>query len=72
MAVENFLTEDEVESLKSSCFKLVDDMDPREHKGVFSATDHKQVSIRARGDALVVTGLLQLGRENRCVVDAKM
>jgi len=33
--VEDFLTSDEVDSLRQGCKKLVDDMDPNVHKGVF-------------------------------------
>ena len=44
LAVEDFLTPDEVESLRDSCLELVRGMDPKEHRGVFSTTDHNQVS----------------------------
>jgi hypothetical protein len=41
--VEDFLTEDEVNSLRESCAQLVRDMDPNDHRGVFSTTEHNQV-----------------------------
>ena len=41
--MEDFLTAEEVESLKSGCARLVEGMDPREHRGVFSTTEHNQV-----------------------------
>ena len=35
--VENFLSEAEVNALKSECHQLVEDMNPEEHSTVFSA-----------------------------------
>ena len=43
LAVNDFLTEDEVSSLRESCLELVGEMDPNEHRGVFSTTEHNQV-----------------------------
>lgn len=34
--VENFLNEDEVKNLRGACHKLVEDMNPDEHRTVFS------------------------------------
>ena len=41
LVVENFLTADEVESMRNGCWQLVEDMDPSIHKGVFSGTSTK-------------------------------
>ena len=37
LVVEDFLTQDEVSSIKAACRELVRDMDPKVHRGVFSA-----------------------------------
>ena len=41
LVVEDFLTPDEVESMRRGCWQLVEDMDPSVHKGVFSGTSTK-------------------------------
>ena len=41
LVVENFLTSDEVESMRRGCWQLVEDMDPSLHKGVFNGTASK-------------------------------
>ena len=43
--MDNFLTGDEVSSLRESCLELVGEMDPKAHRGVFSTTEHNQVKI---------------------------
>jgi len=42
LVVEDFLTEEEVESMKYEMYKLVEGMDPEKEKGTFSTTDHEQ------------------------------
>jgi len=42
LVIEDFLSQDDVSSLREACAKLVQDMDPSEHKGQFSTTDHQQ------------------------------
>jgi len=42
LVVENFLSGEEVESLKDEMYKLVEGMDPTTEKGTFSTTDHEQ------------------------------
>ncbi|XP_064100496.1 phytanoyl-CoA dioxygenase domain-containing protein 1-like [Macrobrachium nipponense] len=47
VAVPNFLTEAEVESLRSSCYQLVDEMDPRIHTPTsFSTVGQEQAKSR--------------------------
>ena len=46
--MEDFLTAEEVESLKSGCARLVEGMDPKEHRGVFSTTDNNQIQVSTR------------------------
>jgi len=41
LVVEDFLSPDEVESMRQGCWQLVEDMDPAVHKGVFSGTSTK-------------------------------
>ena len=43
LVIENFVNQNEVKSMKDEILKLVDLMDPKEHKGVFSTTEHNQV-----------------------------
>ena len=40
--LENFLTDTEVEALRSECHALVEDMDPKEHHSIFKS--HATVS----------------------------
>nr|ACO15621.1 Phytanoyl-CoA dioxygenase domain-containing protein 1 [Caligus clemensi] len=40
--IPDFLTEDEVVELRDACHSLVEDMDPKEHSGVFSTLDNSQ------------------------------
>ena len=50
LVVEDFLSPDEVESMRQGCWQLVEDMDPAVHKGVFSGTstkNDKQVRLRS-------------------------
>ena len=35
--IENFLDQNEVETLRNACHSLVESMDPEVHRGVFSA-----------------------------------
>jgi len=42
LVIEDFLSQADVVSLRNACSKLVQDMDPNEHKGQFSTTDHQQ------------------------------
>jgi len=46
LVIEDFLTSDEVEGLKAEITKIVDEMDPKTDRGVFSTTDNnsKQAS----------------------------
>ena len=46
LVIEDFLTSDEVDGLKAEITKIVDEMDPKTDRGVFSTTDNnsKQVS----------------------------
>jgi len=44
LVLEDFLTAEEVTSLRESCLELVGEMDPNENHGVFSTTDHNQVT----------------------------
>ena len=37
LVIENFLDQEEVESLRNACYSLVENMDPDVHRGVFSA-----------------------------------
>ena len=43
LIIEDFLSQDEVRSVKEEIFKIVDEMDPNEHKGIFSTTSRSQV-----------------------------
>ena len=43
LVIENFVNQNEVKDMKDEILKLVDAMDPKEHKGVFSTTSHNQV-----------------------------
>ncbi|XP_064616305.1 phytanoyl-CoA dioxygenase domain-containing protein 1 homolog [Liolophura sinensis] len=43
VVLDNFLTEDQIESLKSECWRLVEEMKPEEHSSVFE-TGSKQKS----------------------------
>jgi hypothetical protein len=43
LVIENFASEEEMESMQAECQALVDAMNPAEHQTVFSAT--KQVII---------------------------
>ena len=45
LVVPNFLTQSEVKMLRSRILDLVDEMDPSEHRGVFSTTSHDQVRV---------------------------
>ena len=45
LAVDDFLTPDEVSCMRSSMLRLVEGMDPKEHRGVFSTTSHNQVCL---------------------------
>ena len=42
LVVENFLTESQVLTLRNEIVKLVDEMDPEEHKGVFTTEDQNK------------------------------
>lgn len=42
VAVPNFLTNEEVESLRASCYQLVEEMNPKDHSTIFSTTDQQQ------------------------------
>ena len=48
LVVENFLTDGEVLDMKNSILKLISDMDPKEHRGIFSTDNHQQVNILPR------------------------
>ena len=43
LVIENFVNQNEVKDMKDEILKLVDAMNPKEHKGVFSTTSHNQV-----------------------------
>ena len=43
VVLEDFLNPTEIFAIRTEILKLVDAMDPNEHKGVFSTTSHKQV-----------------------------
>ncbi len=43
LVVENFLSQDEVQSLRNEMMKLAGEMDPKEHRGIFSTTKHENV-----------------------------
>ena len=43
LVIEDFLSQNEVREVKEEIFKLVDQMNPSEHKGVFSTTSRSQV-----------------------------
>ena len=47
LVIEDFLTPEEVDSLKSEITKLVENMDPETDRGVFSTKDNnnRQVSL---------------------------
>ena len=42
LVVENFLSETQVLTLRGEILKLVDEMDPQEHKGVFTTEDQNK------------------------------
>ncbi|XP_023328342.1 phytanoyl-CoA dioxygenase domain-containing protein 1 homolog isoform X2 [Eurytemora carolleeae] len=44
LVVKNFLSLGEVDSLRAACSQLVQDMDPAQHRGIFSTTDHQQAT----------------------------
>ena len=46
--VERFLDEKDVDGLRKACDKLVDDMDPDVHRGVFSATTQAHAKVWVR------------------------
>ena len=48
LVVESFLDEKDVEGLREACDKLVHDMDPDVHRGVFSATTQAHAKVWAR------------------------
>ena len=43
LVVDNFLSQDEVKDMRGEILKLVQEMDPKQHRGVFSTTVHHQV-----------------------------
>ena len=43
LVIENFLNQNDVDSMKKEILKLVEEMNPLEHRGVFSTTSHNQV-----------------------------
>ena len=43
LVVEDFLEQKDVQAMKKEILDLVDEMDPNEHRGVFSTTSHNQV-----------------------------
>ena len=45
LVVEDFLTEAEVLEMKNSILKLISDMDPKEHRGIFSTDNYQQVKM---------------------------
>ena len=44
LVVENFLTETEVKDMRKSILDRVKEMNPEEHKAIFSTTSHHQVN----------------------------
>ena len=48
LVVESFLDEKDVEGLREACDKLVHDMDPDVHRGVFSATTQAHAKVWVR------------------------
>jgi len=42
LVVEDFLEQKDVQAMKKEILELVDEMDPNEHRGVFSTTSHNQ------------------------------
>ena len=40
LVLEDFATDAEMESMKSACKQMIDEMDPAEHNAVFSTTNH--------------------------------
>ena len=43
LVIEDFLNLEEVDAMKAEITKIIDEMDPKTDRGVFSTTDHKQV-----------------------------
>jgi len=44
LVVEDFLSQEEVKSLQTEIHKIVENLDPKTDRGVFSTTDHQQAS----------------------------
>ena len=51
LVLENFINQNDVKAMKEEINDLVDKMNPREHKGVFSTTSRNQVKISESGNA---------------------
>ena len=49
LVIENFLTQDEVTNMRAEILKLVHEMNPEEHRGVFSTTDNNSVQVKFTG-----------------------
>ena len=47
LVIEDFLTPEEVDSLKSEITKLVENMDPETDRGVFSTKDNNNHQVRS-------------------------
>jgi phytanoyl-CoA hydroxylase len=41
--IDDFLSDDEIASLMSECHKLVDEMDPTQHRSIFSTTNYQNL-----------------------------
>ena len=45
LVIDNFLSQDEVKDMRKEILKLVQDMNPEEHRGVFSTTDNNEAQV---------------------------
>ena len=45
LVIDNFLSQDEVKDMRKEILKLVQDMNPEEHRGVFSTTDNNKAQV---------------------------
>ena len=45
LVLDNFLSQDDVTDMRKEILKLVQDMNPEEHRGVFSTTDNNSAQV---------------------------